>query len=726
MPLIPFATNSYKSRSLPLSAQRCVNILSERQPEDTKTPISLFGVPGIQTNPFATVGNGPIRAMRVMSGVLYVLSGQDIYSISSTGVSTLIFTGAGFGIDATGPVTVMDNGAQMVFLINQKLFVLITTTSAPVQGGAGQENVLSGSTTSVRSSAIAGAVAIQVEYINTLPYWTIGDAITVILDNGTQFHTTLAGLVAGANVTIAPALTANANPFSQVIDTTAGIETETTGLMPVGSLNIGVKNADGMLVGDTITIAQVDGTTHSAIIGAITLGPYVTLAAGIPSAASAGNAIADTVTRVYYSNNLDPNFFPADRVVYFDNYFIFNRSGTNQFFLSALGDGTTYPPLSYASAQVDPDNIISVISDHETLLVFGSNTIETWYNAGTPDFPFQRYDGATVQRGTIAALSLVKEDNAVFFLGDDYVYYRLQGVQPVRVSTHAIETAWRRYSTVSDCFAFSYTIEGHKFIVLTFPTASATWVYDVATKLWHERTSVDLSGVEMTRWRINWVLPAYGKLLAGDSLSGRIGIIDWTVYTEFGNQITGQVISPPIRDDRKRIFIPRFELEMEAGVGLAGAATLPILNLNAALPSATSAPNEVRDITADPQVPYFYTSIAVNAVAGNTAITVQNADSIGSGDTIEILMDDGSVFSTTVKSIYSPTNPYIYLDYSKDGGFTYSLPQLPRSLGANGAYTTRLRWLRLGQAREWYLRLTITDPVQRVIIAAYADQYLGI
>jgi len=43
MTVIPFATNSYSSRSLPISAQRTVNCYAEKEPEDAETPVAVFG-----------------------------------------------------------------------------------------------------------------------------------------------------------------------------------------------------------------------------------------------------------------------------------------------------------------------------------------------------------------------------------------------------------------------------------------------------------------------------------------------------------------------------------------------------------------------------------------------------------------------------------------------------------------------------------------------------------
>jgi hypothetical protein len=156
-----------------------------------------------------------------------------------------------------------------------------------------------------------------------------------------------------------------------------------------------------------------------------------------------------------------------------------------------------------------------------------------------------------------------------------------------------------------------------------------------------------------------------------------------------------------------------------------GDTDLPVIVLTSALPSVASAVRQVVDISADVQVPNFVTSLVIPAGAGSTTIRVPSVGSMGFSDTLQITLDNGAIHTTQISSIQSPGNPQIYLDYSKDGGFTFSTPQLPRSLGQGGQYLTRLRWLRLGQAREWYFRLTIIDPVKRVIIGAYADMYVG-
>src|SRR5262245_21533455 len=127
---IPFGTQSYKSQSLPISAQRLVNMYAERQPPDAKTDVAVFGHPGIV--PWATCGSGPVRGMHKMGGVAYVVSGQRLYSVTSAGGSTDI----GGSISGTGPVSMDDNGSQLLivngtngYLYSSTLgFVLITDT----------------------------------------------------------------------------------------------------------------------------------------------------------------------------------------------------------------------------------------------------------------------------------------------------------------------------------------------------------------------------------------------------------------------------------------------------------------------------------------------------------------------------------------------------------------------------------------------------------------------
>lgn len=391
---IPFATQAYSSRSLPISAQRCVNAYAEAQAQDAKTPVAIFAAPGIHTH--LTLGRGPVRGMLTMGDYLYVVSGDGLWRVAED-ESTLLL---GTGISGLDPVSMAGSGTEVVVV------------------------------------------------------------------NGT------AGFSYNANTAV----------FDQI---------------------------------------------------------------------------------------LDGDFNPAKTVTFFDSYFVFDEDGTNNFFSSDSGTATSYSASMFAAADVQPDLVVGVINHHETLHIFGEESIELWYNSGAVNFPFQRYDATVIERGCGAPLTIVKEDNALFFLGDDHVFYRLNGVTPIRVSTHALEQEWASYDMLTDAFAFTLRHEGHKFVVVTFPTGNTTWVFDIATGLWHQRVTFQANGDE-SRWRVNCAAHAFEKTFVGDSASGRIGHVHSTQYTEFDDTAGIRVIlsSPPIHQDRKRIFMSRFELDMETGVGL--------------------------------------------------------------------------------------------------------------------------------------------------------------
>lgn len=66
------------------------------------------------------------------------------------------------------------------------------------------------------------------------------------------------------------------------------------------------------------------------------------------------------------------------------------------------------------------------------------------------------------------------------------------------------------------------------------------------------------------------------------------------------------------------------------------------------------------------------------------------------------------------------TIPQMDLLVSKDGGNSFTSVGYS-SIGAVGQYTQRVIWRTLGAARDWVLKLRITDPVKRVITGATAE-----
>ena len=66
------------------------------------------------------------------------------------------------------------------------------------------------------------------------------------------------------------------------------------------------------------------------------------------------------------------------------------------------------------------------------------------------------------------------------------------------------------------------------------------------------------------------------------------------------------------------------------------------------------------------------------------------------------------------------SDPQIMMQYSDDGGFTWS-DELWRTMGAIGKYNTRVIWRSLGQSRDRVFRVRISDPVEVQMNDAYLN-----
>ena len=300
-------------------------------------------------------------------------------------------------------------------------------------------------------------------------------------------------------------------------------------------------------------------------------------------------SIADNGTQIFFACNgpsyiynettnvfaqiTDPDFPGAVTVGYLDGYFVFNEPNSQRVWVTSLLDGLSVDPLDFASAEGSPDGLVAVIVDHREAWMFGSDSVEVWYDAGNADFPLARIQGAFNEIGCVAAYSVAKLDNGLFWLGTDArgqgIVYRANGYTGVRVSTHAIEYAIAQYGNISDALAYTYQQEGHAFYVLTFPSANATWVYDVSTQAWHERAGFD-NGAFM-RHRSNCQCNFEGNILVGDFENGNVYKFNLDIYADNGGiqkWLRSWRALPTGANNLKRTAQHSLQLDAETGVGL--------------------------------------------------------------------------------------------------------------------------------------------------------------
>jgi hypothetical protein len=317
------------------------------------------------------------------------------------------------------------------------------------------------------------------------------------------------------------------------------------------------------LTGTPVKLGNVSGTGPVSIADN---GTQLFIACNGPS------YIYNEVTNVF-AQITDADFPGAVTVGYLDGYFVFNEPNSQRVWVTSLLDGLSVDPLDFASAEGSPDGLVALIVDHREAWLFGSDSVEVWYDAGNADFPLARIQGAFNEIGCVAPYSVAKLDNGLFWLGTDArgqgIVYRANGYTGIRVSTHAIEYAIAQYGNISDALAYTYQQEGHSFYVLIFPTANATWVYDVSTQMWHERAGF-VNGA-FTRHRSNCQCNFEGNTVVGDFQNGNIYTFDLDIYADNSQPqkwLRSWRALAPGQNNLKRTAHHSLQLDAETGVGL--------------------------------------------------------------------------------------------------------------------------------------------------------------
>jgi len=275
-----------------------------------------------------------------------------------------------------------------------------------------------------------------------------------------------------------------------------------------------------------------------------------------------------TIATSAFATIADADFPPSpDRCDLLDNTFLVMEGGSQRFWIST--DGTTWDASDFASAETAPDDLVSLIVDHQEILLGGKESTEVWYNSGDATFTFSRR--STIETGVAGAAAMCKADNSVFFLGNDKVVWRLNGYTPQRVSTHAIEYAIAQYSDVSDCLMWAQKEEGHVFVWLQFPTGDQTWVYDVAANMWHRRAYRNPTTGALERHRANCYVFFNEEHLVGDYENGKVYKLDLDTYEDAGDPLPAIRVCQHVtsKSSEKAERHDYLTIDLETGVGLA-------------------------------------------------------------------------------------------------------------------------------------------------------------
>ena len=281
---------------------------------------------------------------------------------------------------------------------------------------------------------------------------------------------------------------------------------------------------------------------------------------GIDMVFVAGNGYSFTPGTGVFKSMEQEGWYPSDTVAYMDGYFIFNRTGTGQFFVSKLYS-TEVDPLDWATGEAAPDDTVGVVVANRQLWIIGEKTSEVWYDSGDPLFPFTRVAGAVAQIGCFNYKTIAEITGSLFFVSQDFKVYQTTGYSPVPISTPGVEHKIKQAGR-EDLRGFTYFDEGHWFYALTIDD-DTTMVYDPSVAQWHIRSSISTG-----RWKIEGAINVYatGSVVGyGGTKFYRMSIDH---YTDDGDVIRREAVSVPINKTVNRIRISELQLDCEVALDI--------------------------------------------------------------------------------------------------------------------------------------------------------------
>lgn len=304
------------------------------------------------------------------------------------------------------------------------------------------------------------------------------------------------------------------------------------------------------------TVWKITGGVASNV-GTVTDGPTEIAASSSQVAIAVGGVyyVCDGSTTSSYSTGA---LTSVSGVAFIDGYFVLIGSSggrADALTVSSLDNGTTFNALDFAFAEESPDALVAVLRDKDQLWLFGTDTVQLFYNAGAADFPFQPISGAILEHGC-QARTAAKGANLVYWVKPNGTVMAATGADPQAISTPEIKQA---LSGATILRAFCFHERGHEFYAVVRETGTSL-VYDMTTGLWAERSS----GLDDGPW-----LAECSTLLDGTDYlgcaAGQVATMSDTTYTDFGSVMIGEVVTQPIQQGADRFGIQRLHVDFSGG-----------------------------------------------------------------------------------------------------------------------------------------------------------------
>jgi hypothetical protein len=252
-------------------------------------------------------------------------------------------------------------------------------------------------------------------------------------------------------------------------------------------------------------------------------------------------------------------------VVWIDGYFM--TTDGEFLVVTELSDPTQVSPLKYGSSEADPDPVERLLKISNEVYALNRNTIEVFDNIGGDLFPFQRIEGAQIQKGTLGTRCSTEFLGAVAFLGSGRneapaIYLGLAG-QVNKISSAEIDILLKTYTEaeLSGTVMESMVDKGRSLLYLHLP--DRTIVYDsegskmVGEPVWFVLTS---SVEGFSQYKAKHFVWCYDKWLCGDPTTSSYGYLTDTASDHYGVKVRWEFGTQIVYNEGKGIIFHQLEL----------------------------------------------------------------------------------------------------------------------------------------------------------------------
>jgi hypothetical protein len=282
--------------------------------------------------------------------------------------------------------------------------------------------------------------------------------------------------------------------------------------------------------------------------------------------------------RLYYYDGIslaqvtDPDLGTVVDFCWVDGYF-FTTDG-EFLVVTELSDPFQVNPLKYASSEADPDPVLAIVKLRNEVHVLNRNTIEVFDNIGGDFFPFQRIEGAQVQKGTVGTHACCVFMDRIAFLGggrnEAPAIYMAASGGTQKLSSNEVDELIGDYTEaeLAQVVLEMRKVKDHEFLYVHLP--DRTLVFDgIASQqagqpVWFTLTS-SLTG--FAKYRAKFFVYCYDKWLCGDTTIGQVGYLDDSHGNHWGERVRWEVSTPIVYNESNGGIFHELELVSLTGRG---------------------------------------------------------------------------------------------------------------------------------------------------------------